>query len=468
MPLSGGIVDDQLYPLPPTSRKAPKLLKFPLSRKPGAGPGVREKPSLRVPSGTPGPEAVQLQRKNPCKRPENRLSLFEEMKFLIVHNRYSRSGGEEGVVEFQRRLLERRGHSVVVYERAYDEVRRWRFGRFAALFSALYNRRAVGEVRRIVRRERPDVAIVHNLFPVVSGAVLPVLKRGGVRVLMTLHNYRLVCPIGLFYTRGEICERCGFAFGREWNCLRRRCEGSWAGSFGFSLRGWWSRRRGYFSKSVDRFLALSAFQREVVSRYTGIPVERFALVPNAVDPAEMPVPTREALEARRRYVAYAGRLNAEKGIDLLFETARRLPEVEFRVAGEAAEGYRLPEVPENVRLMGKLDRQQLADLYAGAVGAVVTSRWYEGFPLTVVEAMYYGVPVAVPELAGIPEMVDRGRCGAVYAPGSAEELAEVVRGWVDEPQRAAELGAGGRERVLTCYGPEAYYRALIENATDGV
>ena len=387
------------------------------------------------------------------------------MKFLIIHNRYSRAGGEEHVVAFQRQLLERSGHRVVVYERSHDEVRRWRFGRFAALFSALCNRRSVRDVRTLVREERPDVAIVHNLFPVVSAAVLPVLKRSGVRVLMTLHNYRLVCPTGLFYTRGLPCERCGRG-GREWNCLRNRCEGSVKGSFGYALRGWWSRKRGYFSRNVDRFLALSAFQRDRLSGYTGIPAERFAVVPNGIDPAAMPEPSDGARRAGRRYIAFAGRLSREKGIDLLFEAARRLPELEFRVAGERAEGYELPDIPANVRLLGRLDRRELADFYTGAAAAVLTSRWYEGFPLAVIEAMYYGTPVVVPEWAGLPEIVGGGQCGALYAPGEAAALAAALVRLTSDPERAAAMGERGRERVAERYNADSYGRALLEIARE--
>lgn len=385
------------------------------------------------------------------------------MKILIVHNRYSRAGGEEGVVAFQRRLLESRGHTVIMYERSYDEIRNWRFGRLASLFSALYNRKSVREVQEIVRQERPDVAIVHNLFPVISPAVLPVLKKAGVRVLMTLHNYRLVCPTGIFYTGGRICERCGRCAGREWNCLAHKCEGSWAGSFGYALRGWWSRVRGYYSRNVDRFLALSDFQRDILSRYTGIPVERFAVVPNCIDPAAMPSPSPAALAAGRSYIAYAGRLSREKGIDLLFETARMLPQAEFHVAGTAAEGYVLPEAPENVRLLGQLDKSGLADLYAGALVAVVTSRWYEGFPLSVIEAMYYAAPVVVPELGGLPEIVADGGAELTYPAGSAASLAERIASLAADPQKAAALGLKGRQLVLDRYNPDVYYRLLVEN-----
>ena len=385
------------------------------------------------------------------------------MKILIVHNRYSRAGGEEGVVAFQRRLLESRGHSVVMYERSYDEIRGWRFGRLSSLFSALYNRRSVREIRGLIQKERPAVAIVHNLFPVISPAVLPVLRKSGVRVLMTLHNYRLVCPTGIFYTRGEICERCGHRAGREWNCLARKCEGSWAGSFGYALRGWWSRARGCFSGNVDRFLSLSDFQRDILSRYTGIPVERFAVVPNCIDPAAMPAPSPAALTGGRRYIAYAGRLSREKGIDLLFEAARLLPEIEFRVAGTAAEGYVLPETPVNVRLLGQLDKQQLADLYIGAQAVIVTSRWYEGFPLSVIEAMFYAAPVVVPELAGLPEIVDHGKSGLTYPAGSAAGLAARLGELLADPYKAARIGVSGRQRVVDCYNPDLYYRLLSEN-----
>ena len=385
------------------------------------------------------------------------------MKILILHNRYSRVGGEEGVVAFQRRLLEKHGHTVLLYERSYDEIRLWRGGRFTSLFSALYNRRSVQQVRELVRRERPEVAIVHNLFPVISPAVLPVLKAEGVRVLMTLHNYRLVCPTGICYSQGEVCERCGERRGREWNCLVRRCERSVAGSFGYALRGWWSRWRGCFSEHVDCFLALSDFQRDLLSRYAGIPRERFVVLPNAIDTEEMPQPLHKV--TTRDYVAYAGRLSPEKGIDTLFEAARLLPDLTFRVAGVVAEGYVLPSVPPNVELLGQLDRQGIADLYGGALAAVMTSRWYEGFPLAAVEAMYYGAPLVLPTVGGLPEIVDNGRCGELYPAGSAAGLSEALQRLRQDPSRANRLAREACGRLNDCYSAERYYDRLIAAAS---
>lgn len=384
------------------------------------------------------------------------------MKFLIIHNRYSRTGGEESVVAAQVRLLRDRGHEVLIYERSYDEIRSWRMGRLQSLFTALYSPSSVADIRALIRRERPDVAIVHNLFPVISAAILPLLKRNGVRVLMTLHNYRLVCPTGLFYRRCEVCERCGSGPLREWHCATGRCEGSWSGSVAYALRGWWSRRRGYFVHGVDRFLALSDFQRSKLVEY-GLPQERIAVIPNFVD-----IPDTVSARDSAPYIAYVGRLSHEKGVDLLFGAARLLPGVHFRVAGAASCDISLGEVPPNVELVGFLDREQLARFYGGALAMVLSSRCWEGFPLSVTEAMSYARAVVVPRWAALPEIVDGGRCGALYVPCSTADMARAIGELWSNPRRADELGLMARERARSLYTADLYYAALMAEATAAV
>lgn len=384
------------------------------------------------------------------------------MKFLIIHNRYSKTGGEERVVEFQRELLERNGHEVVLYVRSYDEIRTWRFGRVKSFFTALRNKKAIADIRRIVADQKPDIAIVHNLFPVISPAILPVLKAGGVKVWMTVHNFRLVCPVGTFYTHGQVCERCGTSGNREWNCLYRKCEGSLAGSYAYALRNRRARKKEYYTRNVDRFLVLSAFQREKLVGY-GLPDERFRVVPNVIDPGMMPEP---GVTGRKGYVAFVGRLSEEKGVDLLFETARRMPQVVFKAAGiwaPRAQQRWGNQVPPNVELVGELNREELADFYAGAATVISPSKCYEGFQLSVIEAMYYGTPVVVPESGGMADIVECGECGLLYPMGSADDLSAQIRLLLDDTELAATLGRKGRERVLREYNPERYYELLLEN-----
>ncbi len=388
------------------------------------------------------------------------------MHYLIIHNVYSRRGGEEQVVATQCDLLQRAGHTVTLYQRDHAEMSEWRVGRLGGFFSAFYNRRSVRDIRQLVEAGKPDAAIIHNLYPVISPAILPVLRKAGVRVAMGLHNYRLVCPAGTFFTHGDICERCALhRHTRELNCALRRCEGSVMGSVAFALRGWWARRKKYYTRNVDTFLALSEFQRDKLSGYTGVPPERFRIVPNCIDGAAMPEPSASSEDAavRRDYVAYVGRLSAEKGVDLLLEIARRLPRLRFRVAGEEAASLRLPEgekLPPNIEFAGFLSRAALADFYAGARCLVMTSRCYEGFGLSAAEAMYYGRPVVVPRLAAMAELADG--CGLLYEAGNAAELCACIGRLFADEGLCASLSAAGAARVRDRYTPERYLAALEE------
>ncbi|MEG2865721.1 MAG: glycosyltransferase, partial [Mucinivorans sp.] len=168
------------------------------------------------------------------------------MNFLIIHNRYSLAGGEERVVGMQCDILRAHGHQTTLYERRHDEIQGWRLGRVSSFFSSFYNRRSVRQIKELIRTQKPDVALVHNLFPVVSPAILPVLRQAGIPIVMTLHNFRMVCPTGLFFLRDTICEQCGASQTKEWNCVANKCEGTRVGSIAFALRSFWARERGLY------------------------------------------------------------------------------------------------------------------------------------------------------------------------------------------------------------------------------
>lgn len=378
-----------------------------------------------------------------------RLFFFLKMKFLIIHNRYSRTGGEESVVAFQKQLLLSHGHQVTLYERSYAEIRQWRLGRVASFFSALYNRRSVREISQILDRESFDAAIVHNLFPVISPAILPILRKRGIKVLMSLHNYRLICPTGLCFTSNRICEKCGAGSLREFNCTVNRCEGSLAGSFAYSVRSYVARIRGSYIKNVDYFLALSEFQKQKLIQY-GYPASKIKILSNALDLSTMPI---SKVGHREDFIGFVGRLSPEKGVDLLLEVARRLPNLRFRIAGELAERCSIDNLPQNVELLGLLNRDQLADFYSSARAILTTSRCWEGFSLTTLEAMYYNTTVVVPRWAAFPEMVADGVCGMLYEPCSADSIIEAL-------ENLRDFDTLPHQRVAQHYNAENYYLVM--------
>ncbi|HQQ21686.1 MAG TPA: glycosyltransferase family 1 protein, partial [Bacteroidales bacterium] len=176
------------------------------------------------------------------------------MKVLIIHNYYSQRGGEETVVEFQKQLFEKNGDQVQLYTRNYAEMEKWWLGKIGGTFTSIYNSRSRKELAQVIEEFKPDMAILHNLYPIISPSIIRFLSKKGVKVVQVLHNYRLFCPIGLFFVNNKICHKC-LGKGREWNCTHNRCNGGWLESLSYSIRAYFVRKLRYFHK-VDHFLAL--------------------------------------------------------------------------------------------------------------------------------------------------------------------------------------------------------------------
>lgn len=372
-------------------------------------------------------------------------------------------GGEESVVKSQSEILRTHGHEVILYERGYNEIKSWKLGRLSSFFSALYNRRSVEQVKAIIRAEKPDIALIHNLYPVISPAILPVLRRGGVKTIMTLHNFRLICPTGLFFRHGKICERCAGSSLREWNCAICRCEGSYFGSFAYALRGYWARKMGYYIDNIDLFCPLSNFQLQKLASY-GIPEQRMAVVENPVHFSNAPTDNAE----RENFVAFVGRLTLEKGAELLFQTARALPSISFKVAGDVL--CSTQDMPKNIELVGFLNREQLDQFYRKARIIISTSICYETFGLVVAEAMAAGAVGIVPRLAAMTELVDNGRVGITYTARSSECLSKAIADVLSDTTLAERLSKEGAKYITEKYSAESYYDKLyrqVELITKG-
>lgn len=119
-------------------------------------------------------------------------------------------------------MLQQHGHQVLTYWRDNREILQYGLTeKIAFWINTLFSPRTFQEVLALVRQERPDVAHVHNVFPLISPAVYWALKKSGVPIVQTVHNYRFLCPNALFYTRGQICERC--KYGNTLHAIRWRC-----------------------------------------------------------------------------------------------------------------------------------------------------------------------------------------------------------------------------------------------------
>ncbi len=369
------------------------------------------------------------------------------VKIAVLHSRY-RSGaasGENAVVADEARLLREAGHRVEVVDPA---VEGWS-GALRAAGGVVWDPGRAAEVRRMIRRLQPDVVHVHNVFPALSPAVIRAATEEGVPVVMTLHNFRLLCLPATFLRDGRVCEDC---LGRlPWPGLVHGCyRGSRLASAPYLASLALHRSIGTFER-VRRFLAVSGFVRAKHAE-AGIPPERIAVKPNFA----WPVPRREGPGS---YFLYLGRLSPEKGVDTLL-AAWRPGLGRLLVAGDGPEAGRLRALAgEGVELLGAVRPEAARQLVTGARAVLVPSRCYEAFPRVVVEAYAAGVPVVASRIGALPEVVEEGVTGLLAPPDDPASWAEVLERLLDD-DLSLRLGEGAYRAWAGRYTPEANLRIL--------
>ena len=388
------------------------------------------------------------------------------MKILILHNRYQVSGGEDVAVAAEHQLLLARGHEVTLIEADNDAI----LGPMAKVRTALatpYNPARRRWIAREVRRTGAQIVHVHNVFPRFSPSVLDGAADAGAGVVQTLHNYRTICANGLLPRDGVVCEACVGRMG--WPAIRHGCyRGSVAGSAAVVAMQQVARCGKIWDRPGRRLIALTDFARDKFVG-SGLPEERIVVKPNFIDMGE-PVASSD----ERAGILFVGRLSREKGLDTLVDAARLLPHVAFTVIGSGPDEGRLrAAAPGNMTFTGAVPNGAARAAMARASALVMPSIWYEGFPMTVLEAFAAGTPVIAARIGALPEIVAEG-VGLLFTPGDPSSLAAAIAQLLSDPSAMARMGEAGRERAATLYGPsanavqlEAIYASVLDERPCG-
>jgi glycosyltransferase involved in cell wall biosynthesis len=366
---------------------------------------------------------------------------------LFIHNRYRTTGGEERAVEELAWLVrEKLDEDAEVLARDSSETTN-----AEALAGLLAGGLAPGDVGRAVRLSRARVVHAHNLLPTLGWRALAAARSAGARVVLHLHQYRLVCAIGICYTRGEDCTRChgrNTLPGVRLNCRERVPESI---AYAASLAAWQRR----LVEQADAVIVPSRFARERL-RELGAPLrwERVHVLAPPLRELDQPldaaaVERLERVEAPAApYALVASRLAPEKGIAVAID-ACRMAGIDLVIAGDGPQAAALRERARAapVRFVGRVGSDELAALRRGAAIAVSPSLSAETFGLAAAEAMAAGLPVAASRSGAHEELLDQD---ALVAPGDPRALAAAIRRLAGD----REAGRRGRERVMELCAPD--------------
>jgi glycosyltransferase involved in cell wall biosynthesis len=368
------------------------------------------------------------------------------VRILMLHNRYRAPGGEERAVANLVEMLSRHGHAVSLLERSSAEL-----GRLQAAAAMTAGGLQAGSVARAVAEFDADVVHAHNLHPLFGWRALQAAGAAGAAVVLHLHNLRLFCAVAIGYRAGHPCFEC-----RGRNTLpgvAHRCRGSVAESATYAAG--LSRAQPGLLAYADRFITVSQFTAGKLMD-SGLPGRFTDVLPNFIPDDDHATRSGAADGA---YGLASGRLVPEKGFDTAI-VAARASKVPLVIAGDGPEAPRLAALADgaDVRLLGRVTPQRLAELRRAAAFVLVPSRCDDACPYAATEALADGVPVIGSTRGGLPELLE-GQL-TLDADDVDQWASQMSRLWRD-PMARSELGASALETARALLSEERYHDQLL-------
>ena len=354
-------------------------------------------------------------------------------------------------------LLAARGHDVLRYECTNaDTLERGGVATIRALWHIDWGRQSRAEIGAVMDEFRPDVLHVHNYMFTLTPSIFSAAKERGIATVMTLHNYRLLCPSGQFLRSGKPCESCLHG-GGPWRPLLYRCYpgGSLIKTIAAVRLYRKTQRRRLLSDYVDAYIALTKFaaQKHIEG---GLPASQVHVKANfQPDPFVSSSPSPAGQGA-----LYVGRLSPEKGVARLLRAWRGINYPLTIVGDGPLLGSLRAIAPPSVTFTGHLGKQDIFRYIQASAFLVFPSIWYEGFPLVLLEAMACGRPVIANDLGGRAEIVTP-ETGLLCESANPESLAAAARTLISDPVRCARLGQNARRLFLELFTPERNYERLM-------
>lgn len=353
---------------------------------------------------------------------------MKKEKVLIVHNYYQVLGGEDTVVANEKKMLEDNGHEVFMYTRHNNEIKKKSFFRKLLLgVESIFSIRTYREVRKIIRKNKVDIVHVHNTLSLISPSVYYAAFKCNIPVVQTIHNFRLLCPAATFYRDGDICEDCvnkGLYSAIKYSCYRNNR----IHTLGCVLTLKIHRFAGIYKKI--NYICLTDFNKNKLMMLDKfIDKNRIYIKPNFIARKN----NYSINKKRKNQFVYLGRLDPLKGIDILLEAWKKVDygAGNLVICGTGPMSKWCDEFIkvnklENIELLGFVENNLARKIVSESKALILPTQWYEGFPMTIVEAYSEGTPVIGSDIGNTGSLIINELTGIKFKANSIEELRSII------------------------------------------
>lgn len=362
-------------------------------------------------------------------------------RVLLVHNFYQIGGGEHVVFENEKNMLLEKGHEVFLYTRSNDELKESFWKLLLLPLTTTWSFRTYYEVRKLIKKHGIEIVHCHNTFPLISPSVYYAARSLKVPVVQTVHNFRFLCPNGLFFCNGAVCEQCreqsSFLPAIKNGCYRNSKLQTAVVAAMLTIHRW----IGTYTKI--NYVFLTEFNKEKFAELVDVRGENIFVKPNFVTKLDV----RTHHDIKKPAFLFAGRLDENKGIDFLLEAWKKMPaEYELHIYGDGP--YRkdcevAAAVCANIHFYGFRPREEVLTALANADALVFPSTWYETFGMSWAESFSMGRPVLASDMGNHGDFVSRSCGGLTYSCGDITAFCsaakELIADWAMYSKNALQF-----------------------------
>lgn len=400
------------------------------------------------------------------------------MKILLINNYFYIVGGAEVYFFNLAELLRQKSHKVIFFsmrspKNFQSEQDKYFisyfpplqdltfFKKVKALTSVFYSFEARDKIRELIKAEKPDIVHIHNIWYEITHSIIHEIKKFNIPIVMTLNDYRLICPNHKLLVKNKLCFSCDHE--RYFMPVLKNCLGN------SLLKNCVSMIAQYLNncilqsyKSIDLLISPSIFLKNLFQENTLFEKRRIEYLPYCIDKDEY----QPQFNAKERSIVYFGRLDFEKGIEVLIDAVKGL-DVILKVIGGGPKEYFLRQKVlqgniSNVQFLGFIPHEKIKEEVSKSLFSVLPSLWYENYPYSVIESFMLGKPVVGSHIGGIPELIKDYERGLTFKPGNSKDLNQKLRDLLSNQEMICTMGKNARCWAEQNFNFSHHYESLIK------
>lgn len=397
------------------------------------------------------------------------------MKILQIHNFHYIKGGAATAYFSHIKILKEHGHQVACFStiQNQNEKSEWSkyfvnyydlnkkhnlLTKFKIIGRILYNLESKRKIKQLINDFKPEIAHIHNIYHHISPSIISELKKQKIPIVMTLHDYKLICPNYSLFAHGKIWEKSKGE--KYYKCFFDKCvKNSYLKSLVSVIEAYFHKFTKVYEK-IDLFISPSNFLKNKFHEhgFKG----KIVTIRNPI----LKIPEIDNKIETENYLLYFGRLSKEKSIEDIIYAFARLKNKhghKLLIVGDGPEKNALQTIANKANLRDKIiftgykKGVELEKIIRKSRVVILSSKWYDNYPYSILEAKLLTKILICGNIGGISEMIKNNQDGLLFNPGDINDLSKKMEDVIINYNKYKQMGIQARNNVININNKEKYY-----------